>query len=151
MFHRMPQNQTTIKIYTVNSNVIIMLHAESIYLRIKKWYYVRLIWWRKLSFIKFMIKKEKYSPSNLPLGIMMLTGGLAGSIAEVLTTLFRFSPSHSIQPRLDCRFRVELVLRLSTAECFTALALSPKTKAPCLCLRASQLGCKDRWSSQVSE
>jgi hypothetical protein len=25
----------------------------------------------------------QYSPNNLPLGVMMLTGGVAGSIAEV--------------------------------------------------------------------
>ena len=26
---------------------------------------------------------QQYSPNNLPLGVMMLTGGVAGSIAEV--------------------------------------------------------------------
>lgn len=26
---------------------------------------------------------NQYSPNNLPLGVMMLTGGIAGSIAEV--------------------------------------------------------------------
>lgn len=26
---------------------------------------------------------QQYSPNNLPLGVMMITGGFAGSIAEV--------------------------------------------------------------------
>lgn len=30
-------------------------------------------------------RKERYSPNNLPLWAMMLTGGVAGSIAEVIT------------------------------------------------------------------
>ena len=29
--------------------------------------------------------EKKYSPTNLPIGVMMLTGGVAASIAEVLT------------------------------------------------------------------
>jgi hypothetical protein len=30
-----------------------------------------------------MSSSNQYSPNNLPLGVMMLTGGVAGSIAEV--------------------------------------------------------------------
>jgi solute carrier family 25 uncoupling protein 8/9 len=28
---------------------------------------------------------KKYSPNNLPLPVMMLTGGIAGSVAEIAT------------------------------------------------------------------
>lgn len=30
------------------------------------------------------MSNNQYSPNNLPLGVMMLTGGIAGSIAEVI-------------------------------------------------------------------
>lgn len=39
-----------------------------------------------------MTTQQQYSPNNLPLGVMMLTGGVAGSIAEV--TLCRYLDPH---------------------------------------------------------
>jgi len=35
------------------------------------------------------MSSNQYSPNNLPLGVMMLTGGLAGSIAEVIIHLLK--------------------------------------------------------------
>lgn len=46
--------------------------------------------------------KEKWSSNKLPLPWMMLTGGIAGSIAEVSEYTSRLPPFHSIQPKLEC-------------------------------------------------
>lgn len=66
------------------------------------------------------LHKEKYSPNKLPLLWMMLTGGLAGSIAEVTRVLFRSPQFHSTRPRSGCNFKDKKGRQSSTKVCSTA-------------------------------
>ena len=62
-------------------------------------------------------KKEKYAPNKLPLGWMMLTGGIAGSIAEVNIFSSRLPPFLSTQQKLDCNYKDNKGKHLNIPEC----------------------------------
>jgi hypothetical protein len=59
-------------------------------------------------------KKEIYGPNKLPLLWMMLTGGIAGSIAEVYYFISRLQLFLLIQQRLDynCKGKVDKLLNI---------------------------------------
>jgi hypothetical protein len=62
-------------------------------------------------------KKELYSPSKLPLLVMMLTGGVAGSIAEVYSILYRLLLFLLIQLKLDYNYKDKADKHPSIQEC----------------------------------
>ncbi len=92
------------------------------------------------------MSNTQYSPNNLPLGVMMLTGGVAGSIAEVHLCQLRLSPFHSILPKSDYKFKAN---RPSTMVCSTVSRQWLQNKASPHSIKGSVPVFKDKWSSPV--